>query len=503
MRAPNKKELTTILETVTNIENYAFSGCNNLTNVNIPNSVTTIGNYAFSGCNILTNITIPENVTTIGDNAFDGCDNLTSITIPENTTTIGNDIFSNCNNIEVVNVLCNLENWYILANLPNLKTINISDKVEKIGLESSSYNNLQEINVDKDNKFFASIDGVLYDKKLSKIIRCPKARTSIVTVPKSVTTIGETAFEGCSQVKHIDIDMSNVLEIEERAFSSCCGVKTINSPAANVGMYAFENCDSLTNVTVGGNVGERAFYGCHNLITATISGDIGDYSFYDCDALITTTISGNVGERAFIYCDSLTNVTVGGNVGESAFSGCSHIEYLNLLDGVETIERSAFQFCRNLTTVVLPKTVTQIADYAFNGSFFFGSYITTVTSLNPIPPTLGKYVFSRNENVPDTLYVPAGSLEAYKNAETWKDIPNIIELTPTGIDRTIADGQPTVTATGGGIAVSGTTGPVEIYTIGGALVTRANTNGGRMEIALPGHGVYIIKAGGKSVKVKR
>ena len=81
--------------------------------------------------------------------------------------------------------------------------------------------------------------------------------------------------------------------------------------------------------------------------------------------------------------------------------------------------------------------------------------------------------------------------------------PNIIELTPTGIDGTTADGQPTVTATNGGIAVDSATGLVEVYTIGGALVTSTSGNGGHTEIALPGRGVYIVKAGGKSVKVKR
>ena len=105
--------------------------------------------------------------------------------------------------------------------------------------------------------------------------------------------------------------------------------------------------------------------------------------------------------------------------------------------------------------------------------------------------------------MPDTLYVPVGSLEAYNNAEVWKDFPNIIELDPTGIESAAADGQPSVAVTGDGIAVSGATGAVEVYTIGGALVTRTNANGGRTEIALAGRGLYIIKVGKLIIKVKR
>ena len=86
----------TIPNSVTTIEEYAFSSCKFLTNINIPNSVTTIGERAFKGCESLTNINIPNSVTTIGDGAFESCESLTNINIPNNVTTIGEYAFFNC-----------------------------------------------------------------------------------------------------------------------------------------------------------------------------------------------------------------------------------------------------------------------------------------------------------------------------------------------------------------------------------------------------------------------
>ena len=90
---------TIIPESVTSIENYAFSGCSGLTAITIPNSVTNIGNSAFSGCSGLTAITIPNSVTNIGDNAFYGCSGFTSITIPKSVRRIGSSAFRGCNNL--------------------------------------------------------------------------------------------------------------------------------------------------------------------------------------------------------------------------------------------------------------------------------------------------------------------------------------------------------------------------------------------------------------------
>ena len=82
--------------TVTNIGDDAFSGCNNLTSITIPNSLTDIGRASFYGCSNLTSVTIGNGVTIINEWAFSGCTNLTSITLPNSLTDIGRASFANC-----------------------------------------------------------------------------------------------------------------------------------------------------------------------------------------------------------------------------------------------------------------------------------------------------------------------------------------------------------------------------------------------------------------------
>ena len=108
----SKKTSYIIPNSVTNIENYAFSGCKSLTSIEIPNSVSNIGNYAFSGCKSLTNIEIPNSVSNIGNYAFGGCKSLTSINIPNSVTNIEDSAFSGCDsltNINIPNSVTNVE----------------------------------------------------------------------------------------------------------------------------------------------------------------------------------------------------------------------------------------------------------------------------------------------------------------------------------------------------------------------------------------------------------
>ena len=88
---------------VTSIGEKAFSDCDRLTSITIPESVTNIGGWAFRGCKSLTSITIPNSVTSIGDYVFRGCESLTSITIPEGVTIIGDGAFSHCKSLTAIN----------------------------------------------------------------------------------------------------------------------------------------------------------------------------------------------------------------------------------------------------------------------------------------------------------------------------------------------------------------------------------------------------------------
>ena len=146
----SKKTSYIIPNSVTNIENYAFSGCKSLTSIEIPNSVSNIGNYAFSGCKSLTSIEIPNSVSNIGNYAFSGCKSLTSINIPNSVTNIEDSAFSGCDsltNINIPNSVTNVEDS-AFSWCKSLTNINIPDSVTNIGdYAFSDCSSLTSINI--------------------------------------------------------------------------------------------------------------------------------------------------------------------------------------------------------------------------------------------------------------------------------------------------------------------------------------------------------------------
>ena len=88
----------------TSINDYAFSSCDSLTNITMPDDVISIGDYAFSSCDSITNITIPDSVTSIGDGALYNCDSLTSIVIPDSVTSIGEEAFRECRALKSITI---------------------------------------------------------------------------------------------------------------------------------------------------------------------------------------------------------------------------------------------------------------------------------------------------------------------------------------------------------------------------------------------------------------
>ena len=152
-------------------------------------------------------VIIPNSVTTIGICAFSKCTRLINVIIPETVTSIGVDVFFGCKN-------------------------------------------LTSINVSEQNSNYASLDGVLYDKKKTMLICCPARKKSVI-IPDSVTEIKFRAFEGCTSLNSITIPNS-VTSIEIGAFSECKSLNsiTISSSVTNIGHWAFDNCTNLTNLSV-------------------------------------------------------------------------------------------------------------------------------------------------------------------------------------------------------------------------------------------------------------
>ncbi len=321
------------------------------TDIVIPSSieeypVTSIGNLAFEYCGGLTSITIPDGVTWIGDRAFYECSGLTSITIPDSVTSIGYGAFGHCS-----------------------------------GLTS--------INVDGNNNYYSSQDGILFNKTKTEIICYPSGKTATsYTIPDSVTSIGDRAFDGCDGLTSITIPDS-VTSIGESAFSGCSGLTSITIPdgVTSIGHDAFYKCSGLTSITIPDsvtNIGDRAFYECSGLTSITIPDgvtSIGDYAFYDCRGLTSITLSNSVTsivDSAFHGCSGLTSITIPDSVtsiGNRVFYDCSGLTSITIPDSVTSIGDGAFEYCSGLTNITIPDSVTSIGVYAFHGC----SRLTSIT----------------------------------------------------------------------------------------------------------------------------
>ncbi len=332
-------------DNVTTIGYYAFGNCESLKSVTVPNGVGTIKDYAFYGCNALNSIIIPSSVVAIGDYAFYYCKDLTNVVIPKSVTTIGDSSFAACDSLTNVTISDGVE---IIGNhaffgCDALTNITIPSSVITIGDKAFfGCKDLENITVNENNGYYASVDGVLFNKDKTTLIQYPIAsvRTSY-TIPNGVTTIGDSAFSPCQALTNV----------------------TIPNGVTTIGNSAFSSCQALTNVTIPNSVttiGDSAFLSCQALKSVIIPNGVAvieDYAFYYCTDLESVTISDGVtaiGEAAFWVCKSLTTVIIPDGVttiGNLAFGDCSALENVTIPDSVTTIGDFAFSHCEALTDI--------------------------------------------------------------------------------------------------------------------------------------------------------
>ena len=210
-------------DSVTEIDDSAFSDCESLTDITIPDSVTRIGHDAFRGCESLTSIDIPSSVKYIDFGAFSGCNSLTSVTIPSSITSISSHLFSGCSSLTSVTIPNDVESigWGAFSGCTSLTSITIPNGV-------------------------TSIDDYVFSGCTS---------LTSITIPKGVKSIGEYAFSDCENLTSITIPNS-VIWIWNRAFYNCSGLESITIPDSvtyiacdafeNFKNGAFENCENLT-----------------------------------------------------------------------------------------------------------------------------------------------------------------------------------------------------------------------------------------------------------------
>ncbi len=327
----------------------------NATTLAIPSTiegkaVTSIGDYAFGTCFSLTSIAIPNSVTSIGENAFYYCTSLTSITIPDSVTSIEDFAFYSCTS-------------------------------------------LTEINVDSNNNYYSSKDGVLFNYNKTELIKYPSDKAqAFYTIPNSVKSIGKNAFAESDSLTSVIIG-NNVTSICDYAFSTCTSLTNVTIPysVTSIGNKAFYYCNSLTSITIGNSVtsiGGGAFDSCTSLTSVTITSvtSIGDRAFYFCNSLTSITIPNSVasiGDGVFDYCTKLTEINVESNNNNYSsqegvlfnYNKTELIKYpagktqttYEIPDSVTSIGKEAFAYSK-FTSVTIGNSVKSFGDGAFNYS---------------------------------------------------------------------------------------------------------------------------------------
>ncbi len=339
--------------TVTTIGADAFNGRKLLTKITVGKNVTTIGDSAFAYCSGLTEILFEagraENLT-FGSNVFYDCAKLTEITLPETTVEIGSMLFASCDELLVVNLPASLAEIVPLYNA--------SVKEDIVTLFDASAKKLAEINVDENNKKFASIDGVLYQKDDSGVI------ATLICVP-----VGYTANDGV-------IDVPNtVTKFAARALAYCTAKKLKFSQGILEG-------NTLT-------FGEQVFANSKLEEVDLPYGltEVTDAMFRECKSLITVGIP-----------DTVTRI------GEQAFYMCYSLEYVTIPNSVETIDKDAFRSCTKLHTVTfeegndtLPLTLAHGERHSQSGGPYYYTGVFTGTAITELvfparTASIGDYV---------------------------------------------------------------------------------------------------------------
>ena len=456
---------------VTNIGENAFCSCPNLASITIPNSVTSIGNAAFYHCSNLQSATIPNSVTNIGSSAFCYCSNLTSITIGSSVTNIGKMAFSECRALNLVSIPNSVMSIGSSAfeNCSGLTFVSIGSSVTSIG-RRVFYN-------------CAGLTSIVIGNSVTNIKKeafyyC-KGLTSI-TIPNSVTNIETGAFPDCSGLTSITVEKGNktydsrdncnaIIETESNVLVIGCKNTIIPKSVTSIGVSAFQNCSGLTSLTIPNSVtsiGVSAFLGCKGLTSVTISNSltsIEDATFQDCSSLSSITIPNSVtsiGQYAFKGCTGLTSVTIpnsvtsigvgryGGsfqncsglisvaignsvtNIGNYAFSGCSGLTSITIPESVTSIGDQAFYGCSGLTSVTIPEAMTKIGNEAF-----LGAKLRNIVIKAKMPPSGGS-AFSGQSYYHTTLMVPEGSWDAYAYSNNWYQFINIREMAYNAVNLT-------------------------------------------------------------------
>lgn len=291
---------------------YLFSDMKSLHTIKLPNSMEIMGQYLFVGCESLTSVTLPKSLKTLPDRTFASCfnqnDNLTSILIDDSNpyySSDGSALFDKYKT-KMFFAVKSLREYAIPSsvseiiqeafyNCRHLKTLVLPLRLKSVnGHHFSNCDSLYSISVDEKNPYLCSDGSALYNKDKSELVFVYHTVRKM-SIPSSVTKIGDYAFYNCTNLTSIELP-SGVTEIGDYAFYNCTNLSSLTLPSGvkEIGFSAFQGCKSLTSVTIPSGVKY-----------------ISSFTFRDCESLRFINLPSDlkyIGEEAFEGCTGLTSI---------------------------------------------------------------------------------------------------------------------------------------------------------------------------------------------------
>ena len=530
---------------LTTISKEAFSGCTYLTTIDLPSSLTSIGNYAFQNCTSLTDAELPASLTTLGTGAFKGCTALSTVKAPWPTPpTIDEQTFPNCESVTLKVPAGTIAAYQAAPGWRNFGTItdgiihfadanvkalctHTSSRMDTDGdgelseaeaaavTKDKLYETFRNLDVSK-SQAIISFDELKYFTGLSEIgdgtfSQCTALKS--VTLPTTITSIGNFAFDGCAALENIVLN-EGLTTIGRNAFEDYTGIVTLPSTVTNIDFMAFYNCAGLkvswTTPPDYNNLLESQQFGPNNAdpkkpiyvpigsydayhVTGWWAFDVREYgiiNFADanvkaiCVSKWDTDGDGELGaeeaevvqswdfysvfqentditsfdelkyfigmtyipESAFNTCTNLSSITLPRTITEVkgwALFGCTSLTSIDIPEGVKAIGQSAFYGCSSLTEIGLYYGLETIGEEAFTKTALERFTIPgSVTSMNDAfraqTTVIPQYVTAQwwepiaiTENTfpmcaQATLFVPEGKEEVYRAAPYWQDFGTIV-----------------------------------------------------------------------------
>lgn len=327
-----------------------------LKSITIPGNVDTIQNHAFRMCKQLTSLTLDEGVKFVGAKAFTNCETLTDVKLPQSLNSIGDHAFQGCE---------------------KLASIVIPDGIENYGgglFEECPL--LTDISVAAGSTRFMAIDGVLFSKDGKILYEYPFGKKETYYYPDEKTEqVWDYAFEKNSVLTSIKL----------------------GAAVRSIGAYTFNAMENLTDIDLGGaleTIGEHAFMDCQK---------VKEFNFPPTLRHIASmAISRAYGITKIVLPNSVESL------GDWAFFGCENVPEIRIGSGLKTMAKTVFQRCYGVNTVYCEAMV---------------------------PPVADGLQFQADNYAKSTLHVPAGTKEAYAAAEGWKEFSQIVDDLPaSGIE---------------------------------------------------------------------